>query len=102
MEEDCTVYPFYLDAEVPGVEGITRVEISVPHSYTVMNAVRKALIQLTMVLANSEVEVSLDPRNFVPRIAKKTGRPKMDMPCITLSTIRRSGLLTETIGDEDY
>jgi len=56
------------------------VDVPVPLNYTVLNAVRRALVQFAAALTNVEVEVSLDPRDFTPRIAKKTGRPKMDMP----------------------
>lgn len=75
------MYDFYLDIVIPDVTELPRVQVVIPNNYTVLQAVRRALIVFNEELQLKNVEVSLEPVDYIPRLAKKSGKPKMDMPC---------------------
>lgn len=44
---DSVMFPFYMDTDVLGGSELPRVDVSVPHSYSVFQATRKALMQFS-------------------------------------------------------
>jgi hypothetical protein len=44
LTEDSRIYPFYLDVTIPDLIDTPKIDVSVPQEYTVVQAVRKALL----------------------------------------------------------
>jgi hypothetical protein len=78
---DTNLYVFYLDVVIPDVTELPRIEVPIPNNYTVAQAVRRSLIGFSEDLEPKGIEVSLEPSDYIPRLSKKSGKPKMDMPC---------------------
>lgn len=81
---DSNLYVFYLDTVIPDVIELPRIEVAIPNNYTVLQAVRRSLIAFGEHLESRDVELSLEPADYVPRLPKKSGKPKLDMPCKNL------------------
>jgi hypothetical protein len=79
---DNTSYIFYLDFSIADIlTELPQIEVIIPNNYTVIQAVRRALIALNEHLEPKSIEVSLEASDYVPRLSKKNGKPKIDMPC---------------------
>ena len=95
-------YTFYLDVVIPDKVDTPKTEISVPNNMKVYDAVKLALQRFKLELELLGVAVGQNVDLYNPRLSKKNGKAKMDMPCsypvIQLSTSTRSSPRSESRG----
>lgn len=73
---------FYLDIELDGSTEPPKIKLEVAPDYLVSEAVINALEKFNEVLKPHGIKLPLDINLYYPRLPKKTGRPKLDMPSL--------------------
>lgn len=73
---------FYIDLDLEGSTETPKIVLEVAHDYLVSEAVVNALEKFNEILKPHGIELPLDINLYCPRLPKKTGRPKLDMPSL--------------------
>lgn len=75
---------FYIDVELPESTEIPKVMVTVAPDCFVSQAVIKAIEKFNTEYASHNIELPLDVTLYAPRLPKKNGKPKTDMPSLDL------------------
>ena len=77
-------YTFYLDVTIPDKIEVPKVEVVIPITMPVSKAVEMALLKFKLELEAQGVFVNTNGSLYNPRLSKKSGKAKTDMPCKTI------------------
>lgn len=79
--ESDKLFTFYVDINLPGVSDIPKTVVSVTSDYRIREATLKAIDQLNYELKGKGVRLETEMKYYSVRLPKKSGKPKLDMPC---------------------
>lgn len=74
------LYTFFIDVEIPGREEPPKMQVALMPDYTVAQGVLRSLDMFNDEHRDTGIELEPDLSLYSVRLAKKSGKPKMDMP----------------------
>lgn len=74
-------YTFFLDFDLPDQMEIPKILLNLAADYTVQNAILLAVEKFNSDLSKYCIRFEVNSKYYGLRLAKKNGKPKLDMPC---------------------